>query len=186
MKPSQPDKAALAFHDVIEKGTMADLTQAMADGAQVNAGGHVGQTGLMVAIQVKSLEKMLALLEAGADPELTDDFNATALAAAVGVDFVEGVELLPNLGVDQGFSPKYPLKKIDYASLPSFAADEFVDEMMKTAGATAFGDEHQAEMWRSFMSEAVAKHLVEQGGVGLSGSVSQMIGAYTDTASGKT
>lgn len=63
---------------------------------------------------------------------------------------------------------------------------QFVDEMMKTAGATAFGDEHQAEMWRSFMSEAVAKHLVEQGGVGLSGSVSQMIGAYTDTASNKT
>ncbi|WP_370399496.1 rod-binding protein [Sulfitobacter sp. JB4-11] len=63
---------------------------------------------------------------------------------------------------------------------------QFVDEMLKTAGATAFGDEHQAEMWRSFMSEAVAKHLVEQGGVGLSGSVSQMIGAYTDTASDKT
>ena len=58
---------------------------------------------------------------------------------------------------------------------------QFVDEMMKTAGATAFGDEHQAEMWRSFMSEAVAKHLVEQGGVGLSGSVKEMIGAYTDT-----
>lgn len=62
---------------------------------------------------------------------------------------------------------------------------QFVDEMMKTAGATAFGDEHQAEMWRSFMSEAVAKHLVEQGGVGLSGSVSQMIGAYADTTSDK-
>lgn len=60
---------------------------------------------------------------------------------------------------------------------------QFVDEMMKTAGASAFGDEHQAEMWRSFMSEAVAKHLVEQGGVGLSGSVKQMIGAYADTAS---
>ena len=58
---------------------------------------------------------------------------------------------------------------------------QFVDEMMKTAGATAFGDEHQAEMWRSFMSEAVAKHLVEQGGVGLSGSVKETTGAYTDT-----
>lgn len=59
---------------------------------------------------------------------------------------------------------------------------QFVDEMMKTAGATAFGDEHQTEMWRSFMSEAVAKHLVEQGGFGLSGSVKQMIGAYADGA----
>lgn len=55
---------------------------------------------------------------------------------------------------------------------------QFVDEMMKTAGATAFGNEKQAEMWRSFMSEAVAKQLVEQGGLGLTASVSQMLGAY--------
>ena len=33
-------------------------------------------------------------------------------------------------------------------------------------------------MWRSFMSEAVAKHLVEQGGLGLAGSVEQMMNAY--------
>ena len=55
---------------------------------------------------------------------------------------------------------------------------QFVDEMMKTAGSSTFGSEHQAEMWRSFMSEAVAKHLVEQGGVGLSTGISQMIDAY--------
>jgi len=55
---------------------------------------------------------------------------------------------------------------------------QFVDEMMKTTGATAFGGEKQAEMWRSFMSEAVAKELVEQGGLGLSANVSQMINAY--------
>ena len=48
---------------------------------------------------------------------------------------------------------------------------QFVDQMMKTAGDTAFGGKDQAEMWRSFMSEAVAKHLVEQGGLGLAGSV---------------
>ncbi len=56
---------------------------------------------------------------------------------------------------------------------------QFVDQMMKTAGDTAFGGEDQAEMWRSFMSEAVAKHLVEQGGLGLAGSVEQMMNAYT-------
>ena len=55
---------------------------------------------------------------------------------------------------------------------------QFVDEMMKTAGTTAFGGEKQAQMWRSFMSEAVAKSLVEQGGLGLSGNVQQMLGAY--------
>ena len=50
---------------------------------------------------------------------------------------------------------------------------------MKTAGDTAFGGKDQAEMWRSFMSEAVAKHLVEQGGLGLAGSVEQMMNAYS-------
>ena len=55
---------------------------------------------------------------------------------------------------------------------------QFVDQMMKTAGDTAFGGQDQAEMWRSFMSEAVAKHLVEQGGLGLAGSVEQMMNAY--------
>lgn len=56
---------------------------------------------------------------------------------------------------------------------------QFVDEMMKTSSSTAFGGEKQAEMWRSFMSEAVAKHLVEQGGLGLAGSVNQILEAYT-------
>lgn len=55
---------------------------------------------------------------------------------------------------------------------------QFVDQMMKTSGDTAFGGKEQAEMWRSFMSEAVAKHLVEQGGLGLAGSVDQMLNAY--------
>jgi Rod binding domain-containing protein len=55
---------------------------------------------------------------------------------------------------------------------------QFVDEMMKTVSPTAFGGKQQAEMWRSFMSEAVAKSLVEQGGVGLTGNVKEMISAY--------
>ncbi|KHA50219.1 rod-binding protein [Sulfitobacter geojensis] len=63
---------------------------------------------------------------------------------------------------------------------------QFVDEMMKTAGETAFGGKDQAEMWRSFMSEAVAKHLVEQGGLGLAGSVEQMMDAYTSAAKPQT
>jgi len=58
---------------------------------------------------------------------------------------------------------------------------QFVDQMMKTTGDTAFGGEQQADMWRSFMSEAVAKHLVEQGGLGLTGHVEQMINAYSQS-----
>ncbi|MFT6676427.1 MAG: Rod binding domain-containing protein [Sulfitobacter sp.] len=56
---------------------------------------------------------------------------------------------------------------------------QFVDEMMKSAGPNAFGGEQQAEMWRSFMSEAVAKQLVEQGGLGLAATVNQAINAYS-------
>ena len=59
---------------------------------------------------------------------------------------------------------------------------QFVDEMMKTAGDTAFGGPQQAEMWRSFMSEAVAGHLAAQGGMGLTGPIEQMIGAYAKIA----
>lgn len=55
---------------------------------------------------------------------------------------------------------------------------QFVDEMMKTLPTSAFGGEKQAEMWRPFMSEAVAKSLVEQGGLGLAAPVQDMIGAY--------
>ena len=55
---------------------------------------------------------------------------------------------------------------------------QFVDEMIKTAGPAVFGGEDQADMWRSFMSEAVTSQLVEQGGLGFSGSVTQMLDAY--------
>ena len=55
---------------------------------------------------------------------------------------------------------------------------QFVDEMMKTVPQAAFGSEKQAEMWRSFMSEALAQALVEQGGVGLATPVQDMINAY--------
>ena len=55
---------------------------------------------------------------------------------------------------------------------------QFVDEMIKTAGPAVFGGEDKADMWRSFMSEAVASQLVEQGGLGFSGSVTQMLDAY--------
>lgn len=58
---------------------------------------------------------------------------------------------------------------------------QFVDQMMKTAGDTAFGGTQQAEMWRSFMSDAVSKHLVEQGGLGLTRQVQEMLAAYGST-----
>lgn len=88
----------------------------------------------------------------------------------------------------QGSQPTISKATIDQAKSTQTAKDfeavfltQFVDEMMKTTGETAFGGKDQAEMWRSFMSEAVAKHLVEQGGLGLAGSVEQMMAAYTSS-----
>jgi Rod binding domain-containing protein len=55
---------------------------------------------------------------------------------------------------------------------------QFVDQMMKTVDPSAFGGEKQAEMWRSFMSEALAEQLAENGGFGFSANVTDAISAY--------
>jgi Rod binding domain-containing protein len=53
---------------------------------------------------------------------------------------------------------------------------QFVDEMMKTVDMGT--GENDGQMWRSFMSEALSKSLVEQGGLGLAQNVQQMMAAY--------
>ncbi|WP_372884234.1 rod-binding protein [Shimia sp.] len=55
---------------------------------------------------------------------------------------------------------------------------QLVDQMMKTVDSSAFGGDQQAEMWRSFMSEAIAEQLSDNGGLGFGGSVKQMIASY--------
>ncbi len=102
------------FHECITSGSLEDLRKALTNGADVNLCGHNGKTPLMVAIAAKDVEKMQLLVESGADPELTDDFNGTALSHAVSWDFADGVRFLLDLGVDRGYSPRYPLKKINY------------------------------------------------------------------------
>lgn len=104
------------FHALVEQGGIEALRAALAAGAPVNAPGHIGKTALMVAIEVQDLDKAKLLLEYGADPELTDDFNTTPLRTAVDVDFAPAVAWLLRLGVDRGYRPKYPLKPVDYSS----------------------------------------------------------------------
>lgn len=55
---------------------------------------------------------------------------------------------------------------------------QFVDQMLKTVGPTAFGGEKQADMWRSFLSEAIAGSLTEQGGFGIGTTVADVVAAY--------
>jgi hypothetical protein len=105
------------LHDCVKNGSLEELRKAMADGADVNSCSRNGETLLMAAIAAKDLEKMRFLVEVGADPERTDDFNRSALSHAVAEDFVDGVRFLLELGVDHGYSPKYPLKPIDFESI---------------------------------------------------------------------
>src|SRR6266852_4623772 len=91
------------FHRIVADGDLGELQAAVTAGAAVNAPGHVGMTALMLALESKDLEKTKLLIQHGADPELTDDFNATALRKAVAADFADGVQLLLSLGVDRGY-----------------------------------------------------------------------------------
>ena len=95
------------FHECITSGSLEELRKALTNGADVNLRGRNGETPLMVAIAAKDVEKMQLLVESGADPELTDDFNGTALSHAVSWDFADGVRFLLDLGVDRGYSPNW-------------------------------------------------------------------------------
>lgn len=53
---------------------------------------------------------------------------------------------------------------------------QFVDEMLKTVDMGT--GEQDGQMWRSFMSEALSKSLVDQGGLGMASNVEQMMAAY--------
>ena len=66
-------------------------------------------------------------------------------------------------------------------SFEALFLSQFVDEMMKTVDPSAFGGEQNAHMWRSFMSEAVSKHLAESGGFGFGTSIQRALGAYERT-----
>ncbi|WP_417851442.1 ankyrin repeat domain-containing protein [Thalassoglobus sp.] len=104
----------LQFHRAVENAPLESLRKILATGTNVNAPGRLEQTALMVAIAAKDLDKVQLLLEYGADPELTDCFNSTALGHAVDHDFVEAVQFLITHGVDRGYHPRYPLKQVHY------------------------------------------------------------------------
>ncbi len=78
------------------------------------------------------------------DPELTDDFNRTALGHAVEDDFEDGVRFLLSLGVDRGYKPKYPLKKITYGvPLPDVPMPEPLKQVVSEAEWKASVEETQ-------------------------------------------
>ena len=117
------------LHDCVKTGSLEELRVALSNGADVNASGFNGVTPVMTAIAAKDLDKLRLLLEMGADPELTDDFNGAALSHAVDWDFADAVRLLLDRGVDRGYSPKHPLKPIDFESKITIPETPLPDEL---------------------------------------------------------
>ena len=55
---------------------------------------------------------------------------------------------------------------------------QFVDEMLKTVKVSEAEGQFGGEMWRSFMSEAIADNLIERGGLGITESIGRKMSAY--------
>jgi len=55
---------------------------------------------------------------------------------------------------------------------------QFVDEMMKTVKFSSFSGGFGEDMWRSFMSTAIADQIVNHSRLGLAGNIEGMLDAY--------
>ncbi len=78
-------------------------------------------------------------------------------------------------------APSGKLTEKELQSAKDFEAvflSQFVDELMKTVDMAGTAGGKDSQMWRSFMSEALSKSLVERGGLGLAGNIEQMMAAY--------
>ncbi len=150
-RPTRPiSDSTVRFHRIVEQDNLKELEAALKNGTDINAPGHIGMTALMLAIAAKDLEKAMLLIRHGADPELTDDFNRTALGHAVEDDFEDGVRFLLSLGVDRGIKPKYPLKKIAYdMPLSDVPMPEALKQVMSEAEWKASIEETQESIRES-------------------------------------
>ncbi|RMH41764.1 MAG: hypothetical protein D6688_11055 [Alphaproteobacteria bacterium] len=59
-----------------------------------------------------------------------------------------------------------------------------VNEVMNTVEDAAMGDGFQVQLWKSFMSDAIAKELAMRGDVGIARSVQSLLGAYDQKGRG--
>ena len=76
----------------------------------------------------------------------------------------------PNGQIKNQISAQSPLSDQEIAKAKEFETlflSQFVDEMLKTVDLDAATGGRDMHMWRSFMSQAMAESLVEQGGLGL-------------------
>jgi len=55
---------------------------------------------------------------------------------------------------------------------------QFVDQMMSTVDYGPASGGQGAEIWRSFLSDAMAQQLADRGGLGMGESIGRMLAAY--------
>lgn len=77
-------------------------------------------------------------------------------------------------------NPNADLTKQEVESTQEFEKvflTQFVDEMMKTVNWDATGGK-ETDMWRSFLSEALADSISDRGGLGIAYNIQTMMTAY--------
>lgn len=94
--------------------------------------------------------------------------------------------LLPAAGPGaQALAPKPVSRDAETAKqFETMFLSQFVDEMLSTVDSSAFGGGQEMEMWRSFLSDALAESLASQGGLGLGNDIQRVLGAYRQGSAG--
>ncbi len=142
------------LHLINKNGYKTILMQLYNAGADLNAVDGTGQTALYKAADARDIEKMQALLELGADPNLANKVGRRPIDAAISpVSYTatgvrEAMNLLmanganPNLApaASQQFSPLHLVAKSDYPDLVKalLSGGAIIDEPDRSTGATAW------------------------------------------------
>ena len=82
LPPPEPQPPQSPVHRAAQMGDAAAVRALLAEGADVDACNHRGETALMVAAAWGRLDMVRALVDAGADPDLENRAGATAWALA--------------------------------------------------------------------------------------------------------
>ena len=149
---SQPKDVSEAFYNSIRANNLTALRTLATEGADVNTADARGETPLMYAATVGSVDAMRFLLDHGADPNLQNQFGSTALIWSA-TDIAK-VQLLldhganPNLASKRGRTPLLVGAMSDQSAaivrlLISKGADIQAKDVIKTTAlkAASFGND---------------------------------------------
>ena len=168
--PSAPD---ISIHDAAEEGNVEAVKQAIADGADVNAKGDIGQTPLHWAANEGHKKIAELLISEGADVNAKGIVGETPLHAAVHEGHKEVAELLIAKGADVnakieggGYKGETPLDMAEFEStlLPDTIEDKAgkkeIAALLRKHGAKSGAEDSIHIAARTGNHEAVKQHLV--------------------------